>query len=69
MVQHFILGDVQSHMYILDTQCIVCPLFVIPDIDGIGERKNIYVCMSQEKDWSKYLEKYIDDEMKKQTVP
>ena len=69
MVQHFILGDVKSHVYILDTQCIVCPLFVIPDIGGIGERKNRYVCMSQENDWSKYLEKYIDDEMKKQTVP
>lgn len=65
MVQDFILVDVKSHVYILDTQCIVCPLFVIPDIGGIGERKNIYVCMSQENDQSKYLEKYIVDEMKK----
>ena len=52
-------------MYILDTQCIVCSLFAIPDIGGIGEKKNRHVCMSQENDWSKYFEKYIDDEMKR----
>ena len=51
----FVLGDVNTCMYIIKVDDIVCPLFVFKNYGGEGKKAKDLFCTLPQPNWGKYL--------------